>query len=226
MYMKYFNCSKICLLWFYIGLPLTKQNALKKKIKLNKPVIIYHMNVQIFVKSVIIWVWGKLTQVVDGESEKTNNFYWAHVKVQPIGNTPSYSLHDWGDGVILQVQRETCRTLTSHHLHCLLVQMVWDTSVHKVQPCHLVYAVECDINGRAVLQVKLKTAVFNVTNFQAQWEWFSTTHFNFIHAFTHCIYRNRTNSLIHSLIIQKSIPGTEPSEYRTCHNMCRSQIYI
>jgi hypothetical protein len=40
--------------------------------------------------------------------------------------------------------------------------MVWDIFVHKVQPFHSVYAVECGINGMAVLQVKLKIVVFNV----------------------------------------------------------------
>jgi hypothetical protein len=46
--------------------------------------------------------------------------------------------------------------------------MALDTFVHKVQPRHLMYAVECGINGMAVLQAKLKMAKFNVTNFQIQ----------------------------------------------------------
>jgi hypothetical protein len=89
------------------------------------------------------------------------------VKVQPIGKTPSYSLqHSDDDDVILQVQGETCWILRLCHFHCLLVQMVWDTFVHKVQPCHSMCAVECDINGMVVLQAKLKTANFEVTTFQ------------------------------------------------------------
>jgi hypothetical protein len=48
-----------------------------------------------------------------------------------------------------------------YHSHCLLVQMVSGIFVHKVQPFHSVHAVECGINGMAVLQVKLKIALFN-----------------------------------------------------------------
>lgn len=109
---------------------------------------------QLFQKSAIIWAWGKLTQGVDGELEKMNSSYWVHVKVQPIGKTPRYSPHDSGDDAILQVRGEFCWILRLHHFHCLLVQMVWDIFGHKVQPCHLMCAVECGISGMAVLQVK------------------------------------------------------------------------
>lgn len=166
------------------------QNKILKKKEINKRVIIHQMNVQLFQKSAIIWAWGKLTQGVDGELEKRNSSYWVHVKVQPIGKTLSCSLHDSGDDVVLQVRREICLILRLHHFHCLLVQMALDTFVHKVQPRHLMYAVECGINGMAVLQAKLKMAKFNVTNFQIQWQYFSMTYFDFIDTFTHRIYRN------------------------------------
>jgi hypothetical protein len=112
------------------------------------------------------------------------------VKVQPIGKTPRYSPHDSGDDAILQVRGEFCWILRLHHFHCLLVQMVWDIFGHKVQPCHLMCAVECGISGMAVLQVKLKTAKYKVTNFQTQIQYFSMTYFDSIDTFTHYIYRN------------------------------------
>jgi hypothetical protein len=50
-----------------------KKKVLKKKKELNKRLVIYQTNVQLFQKSAIIWVWGKLTQGVDGGLEKMNS---------------------------------------------------------------------------------------------------------------------------------------------------------
>lgn len=79
-----------------------KQDVLKKK--WNKHIIIYQMKAQLHVKAAIIWVWGKLTQEVDGVWEKKSSSCWAHVKVQLVGKILNYSQHDdLYDGVILQV---------------------------------------------------------------------------------------------------------------------------
>lgn len=138
-----------------------KQDVLKKE--WNKHIIIYQMKSQLLGKTAIIWVWGKLTQEVDGVWEKKSSSCWVHVKVQLVGKIPHYSRHDdLCGGVILRAPSEMCWILRLYHSHCLLVQMVWGIFVRKVQPFHSAHAVECGINGMAVLQVKLKIVIFNV----------------------------------------------------------------